>query len=58
MNKSELDKKFNNGEQWGFIKETDDRDYLGWILISKRPKFKFTPKREDYSVEDLYLYKA
>ena len=55
MDKSELEKKLNNGQQWGFIKETDSDEYLGWILINKFPKFLFTPKREDYSEEFIYL---
>ena len=55
MNKIELDKKLNNGEQWGFIKETDSDEYLGWILINKLQKLTFQPKREDYSEEYLYL---
>lgn len=29
MNKIELDKKLNDGEQWGYKKETDNDEYLG-----------------------------
>lgn len=54
MNKTELDKRLNNGEQWGFIKETDSDEYLGWILIHKFQKILFPPKKEDYSDEELY----
>lgn len=57
MDKIELDRKLNKGEQWGFLKETGDDKYLGWILINKLPKLTFTPKREDYSEEYLYLTK-
>ncbi|MBD2446070.1 hypothetical protein H6G76_02640 [Nostoc sp. FACHB-152] len=58
MDKVELKKKLSNGEQWGFIKETDDREYLGWILINKLQKLSFTPQREDYLDEDLYQIKV
>lgn len=50
-------KKLNNGEQWGFIKETDSHEYLGWILINKLPKMTFTSQKKDYSEEYLYLIK-
>ncbi|MEH2173845.1 hypothetical protein [Nostoc sp.] len=57
MDKIELDKKLNHGEQWGYKKETDNDEYLGWILINKLPKLTFIPKREDYLEEYLYLIK-
>ncbi|MBD2300627.1 hypothetical protein [Nostoc sp. FACHB-190] len=58
MDKIELNKKLNNGEQWGFKKDTNDPEYLGWILINKLPKLSFTPKKEDYLEEYLYLIKV
>lgn len=33
---AELERALDRGEQWGFRKETNDQDFLGWILISKR----------------------
>jgi hypothetical protein len=56
MDKFELDRKLNNGEQWGFVKETDSVDYLGWILINKRPKMRFEPQKSDYDDETYLLY--
>jgi hypothetical protein len=32
----ELERSLNGEERWGFRKETDDPEYLGWILLSKR----------------------
>ena len=31
-----LDKNLNAGQRWGFIKNTSDDEYLGWVLINKR----------------------
>ena len=36
MKPEELEKKLNMGEMFGFIKETNDPNYLGWILLRKR----------------------
>jgi hypothetical protein len=56
MNKLELDKKLNNGERLGFIKETNSPDYLGWILINKMPKMMFKPQEDDYDDEESYSF--
>ena len=36
MDKDELEQHLKRGEQWGFVKPTDDDNYLGWILLRKR----------------------
>lgn len=54
MNKNELNKRLNNGEQWGFIKETDNYDYLGWILINKEQPIIIYEKKA-YSSGEQYI---
>jgi hypothetical protein len=54
MTFEELEKCLERGEQWGFRKETDSPDYLGWILITKR-KPPFVWKKEAYDNEELYF---
>jgi hypothetical protein len=54
MNKQELEKKLANGTSYGFIKETDDDNYLGWVLITKlQPIIIYDKKSYD---EEHYLH--
>ena len=49
MDTKDLDQHLEAGQRWGFIKETGDPEYLGWVLLHKRkPKIvpAFDP-RED-----------
>jgi hypothetical protein len=43
MRQADLEKRLDYGEQWGFIKNTDSPDYLGWVLITKRKPKPVTP---------------
>ena len=43
MNRAELEKRLDNGERWGFRKDTETPTYLGWILITKRKPSPITP---------------
>jgi hypothetical protein len=54
MKTSEIKKKLDNGEQWGFIKETDSEEYLGWVLINKMLPMRLVPRKEDYEDEESY----
>jgi hypothetical protein len=58
MTRDDLERHLHNGEQWRFVKETDDPEYLGWILISKitpgpMPPFapRLDPREERESIE-------
>jgi hypothetical protein len=53
MDKNELEKKLNNSD-WGFLKNTNSNDYLGWILIHKYKPLMIYPK-EAYDNEEQYI---
>lgn len=36
MKRENLERYLERGDGFGFIKETDDANYLGWILLRKR----------------------
>jgi len=36
MTIDELKIELDKDEQWGFVKATEDSNYLGWVLLSKR----------------------
>lgn len=54
MKRRELETKLEAGQQWGFKKATDDPNYLGWILISKR-KISAPEPKESYYFEESYF---
>ena len=54
MKVAEVKKKLDNGEQWGFVKETDSEEYLGWILINKMLPMRLAPQKESYENEESY----
>lgn len=62
MNIDNLEKKLTKGEQWGFRKEIDDPDYLGWILLVKRqlpiiyPRDAYEPEEEERYLSLVELY--
>ncbi len=45
MDRIELEAKLEAGQEWGFRKETNHPNYLGWILISKRNPLLFIQRR-------------
>jgi hypothetical protein len=50
MNLAEIEDYLNKGEELGFVKDTGDSEYLGWILISKRsipPGFILTDDKDE-----------
>ncbi len=54
MDSDSLEKKLNQGGQWGFRKETNDPNYLGWILIVKyKPPILYS--QELYKDEAIYI---
>jgi hypothetical protein len=36
MNREELEHSLSKGYRWGFIKQTSNSNYLGWILLVRR----------------------
>jgi hypothetical protein len=53
MDKIELKKKLSSAD-WGWLKDTDDFDYLGWVLIHKY-KHIIIYEKEAYSNEEHYF---
>jgi hypothetical protein len=56
MDRIKLDYKLHHGEQWGFIRETNSEEYLGWILVHKLPPMIFPPQENDYLDRESYLF--
>jgi hypothetical protein len=54
MTLDELERHLELGEQWGYKKETDSSDYLGWVLLSKRQPSPLW-ERKAYANEEVYL---
>lgn len=55
MDIESLEKKLSKGEQWGFKKELEVPDYLGWILLVKR-KPPIIHTRDAYQPEEEEIY--
>jgi hypothetical protein len=55
MNKTELEKKLERGEQWGFRMKLNTPECLGWILISKQKPYAAYP-RDAFTHEELYQH--
>ena len=50
MDHKDLDRHLEAGQRWGFIKETGDPEYLGWVLLRKRkprPVTAFDPREPE-----------
>jgi hypothetical protein len=53
MDKNELEKNLTSAD-WGFLKDTNSVDYLGWVLIHKyKPLIIY--EKEAYSSEEQYI---
>jgi hypothetical protein len=61
MRREDLERYLERGDRLGFQKETDDADYIGWIILSKRQPDErllslFRPgERPDIFAEQAYI---
>ena len=46
MEREKLELSLSEGKRWGFVKQTKNTEYLGWILLTKRKPPQFWPEDE------------